>query len=164
MQTALPIVDAESLRSSLASGIRRKRITDVILADYSQRYFKSQLNFELRDDRLSSLITQMGRYLIQGRKDYDYPNVSGRRAYQNLDVSFRIIREGEGRGGREPATTIGKIGWRYEAARKQRVVQYRANIGDLGLIRKLRRTYRGLQSIIRREGFITLHILNGAAA
>jgi len=63
-----------------------------------------------------------------------------------------------------PATTIGKIGWRYEAARKQRVVQYRANIGDLGLIRKLRRTYRGLQSIIRREGFITLHILNGAAA
>jgi len=64
-----------------------------------------------------------------------------------------------------PVTAIGKIGWRCEAASKQRVVQCRANIGDLGLIRKLRRTYRGLQSVIyNREGFITLHILNGGAA
>jgi len=66
-----------------------------------------------------------------------------------------------------PVTAIGKMGWRYEAASKQRVVRYRANIGDPGpgLIRKLRRTYRGLQSVIyNREGFITLHILNGGAA
>jgi len=44
---------------------------------------------------------------------------------------------------------IGKIDWRYEAARNaQRVVQYRANIGDLDLICKLRRMYRGPRSII----------------